>query len=542
VFYLAVAAEKGPIMGKKERRKVDVSTIMDNFKKEIRQGIAEHGKDFLVSIHQKLASVEELYDESDPTESESVDESEMETESEEEEQGASQMDDSSDSTIDSSPAAKTQNPAIEQCDSPQVNKRKIEESPPTSPTPVKKIAIHGNGKCTSLPNQTDNAPMPSIGTYSGKTILKPKNQTPTSCSSTSAEDSPSVPIVKSLMPPIICYNLNVAELCKYAKGKIEYFRIHNLNPTKSVITCKTREEFVKLRGYLSNQKTEFNTFTPKDERKTLLVLKGIHQSYDKEEVEAELRKIGIKVNAVTNLKRGPKGKMHTNFVVDVEKGSDLATICSNTFLLNQKVYWEKFKPKGISQCRNCQQFGHVASNCGMKYRCVKCKGNHGPGNCQRTLENIKDDKVFCVNCLKEGHPANYLGCPKYKEKLEARQKQALKRNQQRIFAMESAKRGIKQGISFAKIAKNIPNSNLTDKDIAAQSIKTNTEATTSKKPWNANSENTSQIFEDSKRLFGTDLLTLLQKARKIVPKNYGRLDDESRSLVLVRLICELCSQ
>ncbi|KAJ6649792.1 hypothetical protein Bhyg_05032, partial [Pseudolycoriella hygida] len=67
--------------------------------------------------------------------------------------------------------------------------------------------------------------------------------------------------------------------------------------------------------------------------------------------------------------------------------------------------------------------GHAASNCNMKYRCMKCLNDHDPGKCPRTeqLELVKargdaneleqfSKEVSCVNCGEIGHPANYKKC------------------------------------------------------------------------------------------------------------------------------------
>ncbi|EZA52006.1 hypothetical protein X777_09440 [Ooceraea biroi] len=48
------------------------------------------------------------------------------------------------------------------------------------------------------------------------------------------------------------------------------------------------------------------------------------------------------------------------------------TIC------NQVIRWEKLRRKNVIQCRRCQRIGPSTANCNLKFRCVKCKGNHNP--------------------------------------------------------------------------------------------------------------------------------------------------------------------
>jgi len=61
------------------------------------------------------------------------------------------------------------------------------------------------------------------------------------------------------------------------------------------------------------------------------------------------------------------------------------------------------------QCKNCQAFGHSASNCFLQYRCVKCADSHQPGNCPRN--NDRNIPLKCANCGQE-HTANFSGCSK----------------------------------------------------------------------------------------------------------------------------------
>ena len=63
------------------------------------------------------------------------------------------------------------------------------------------------------------------------------------------------------------------------------------------------------------------------------------------------------------------------------------------------------------QCYNCQRVGHSSANCNLGYRCVKCTGDHEPGNCPRKAgSNEINEPPSCVN-WNEQHPANFRGCP-----------------------------------------------------------------------------------------------------------------------------------
>lgn len=64
------------------------------------------------------------------------------------------------------------------------------------------------------------------------------------------------------------------------------------------------------------------------------------------------------------------------------------------------------------QCFNCQRFGHSASICRSKPRCLLCGKTHKLNDCEG--KNQTNFVVKCVNCG-ENHAANYGGCEKMKE-------------------------------------------------------------------------------------------------------------------------------
>ena len=66
-----------------------------------------------------------------------------------------------------------------------------------------------------------------------------------------------------------------------------------------------------------------------------------------------------------------------------------------------------FVPKPI-QCFNCQQFGHMQSNCTRPKVCYNCGQQHENKDCTA-------DKPKCTNCKGE-HPSNSKNCPKKIEK------------------------------------------------------------------------------------------------------------------------------
>ncbi|CAG5078573.1 Similar to X-element\ORF2: Probable RNA-directed DNA polymerase from transposon X-element (Drosophila melanogaster), partial [Cotesia congregata] len=80
------------------------------------------------------------------------------------------------------------------------------------------------------------------------------------------------------------------------------------------------------------------------------------------------------------------------------------------YLGSTKVSWDYYRNKRkITQCHNCQEWGHATSNCFAEPACLKCAGNHLTSTCVKTRET----PVHCVNSG-GAHPANFIDCPTYK--------------------------------------------------------------------------------------------------------------------------------
>ena len=83
-------------------------------------------------------------------------------------------------------------------------------------------------------------------------------------------------------------------------------------------------------------------------------------------------------------------------------------------ILNFLIRIQDYKATDIvMQCFRCQNFGHKAEFCHLKYRCVKCTGYHNTRTCD------KDVAQPAMEHCNGDHSANYQGCPeaqKYKER------------------------------------------------------------------------------------------------------------------------------
>jgi hypothetical protein len=92
---------------------------------------------------------------------------------------------------------------------------------------------------------------------------------------------------------------------------------------------------------------------------------------------------------------------------------------------------------GLTQCHNCQQFGHVWANYKPPPRCLWCGGGHLHRECPE--KGNTTSTPTCCNCrLAEGenpHSANYRGCRHAKEEMQKKKSQrTTKIKTRRVFS------------------------------------------------------------------------------------------------------------
>jgi hypothetical protein len=179
------------------------------------------------------------------------------------------------------------------------------------------------------------------------------------------------------------------------------------------VITQTKEDKNKVTEFLKStkgeKKIEFHTFTDADVKTKIFVLKNFfYQTTD--EMLVVLKNSGIPATKVSYLRNNQHDPY---YLVHFEKGKiSLAALNTQHRAIEHCIVkWEKLKTlnKKISQCHNCQRFGHTSSNCGHAYRCVKCTNSHKPTECQRTT---RDENVKCVNCNGD-HSANSKVCKFY---------------------------------------------------------------------------------------------------------------------------------
>lgn len=261
---------------------------------------------------------------------------------------------------------------------------------------------------------------------------------------------------KEKIPPIVTYNINVKDTIKKLNEAIgkNNFSLKKINNNVTHILTSNINNFIKSMEVIKAEKNSYYTYTPNTLKNTTLLLKGVDSSYDAEDIKQAFEELQVSQH-ITKIskyetRRSIKDKRNLNiFLIQINPKSDITVITSIKYILHQSVRFEKLVKSETIQCKNCQRYGHVASNCNMAYRCIKCKDNHGPGECQKT---DRTTEPYCTNCKLVGHPANYRQCPKYLE-LQERRSKVRQQNEEAQFAKKQMyNHYYNPSISYSKIA------------------------------------------------------------------------------------------
>ncbi|KAL4156048.1 hypothetical protein QTP88_000083 [Uroleucon formosanum] len=203
---------------------------------------------------------------------------------------------------------------------------------------------------------------------------------------------------------LFCMNDLKLDNFQGADATIEFCLIQTSNP----------EAYRTLVHYLRNEKAEFHTFQLKEDKPMRIVIRNLHPSTSTEMIKNELEHRLYEVRQVTQVISKIPLPL---FFVDLEPTDHSKEIFKLESILHTKIKIEEpHKPKIISQCQNCQAYGHTKAYCGYSPRCVRCGDDHSSSACP----NSRQDPMRCAFCT-GNHPANYRGCTVYKN-LQQRKK------------------------------------------------------------------------------------------------------------------------
>ena len=164
-----------------------------------------------------------------------------------------------------------------------------------------------------------------------------------------------------------------------------------------------------------------------------LAIKGVPTDITDDEFREFLNLNKISYAKADSLKSKRDGRVLPIFQLEVSDADEAEALHSQNLMCNVTgiVYKvEEFrKPVSVTQCFNCQSFGHSSKNCRSKPKCLICGESHSHKGCL----NKEARKPKCANCMGP-HVASHKGCPEYK-------KQAFRQhvvNNQKSYAAETS--------------------------------------------------------------------------------------------------------
>lgn len=180
---------------------------------------------------------------------------------------------------------------------------------------------------------------------------------------------------------------------------------------KYSVKTETIEDYQALKDFFTNNEIPHYTYTLAHEKTKIAILKGLPPTYTAKEILDELK---TNYDQVTDCKRLTTKNENTNtkypiYLVKFNGGAQFRDILKMNHILHVRVYWEKYDPRNkVTQCYNCQQYGHGARNCSLKPKCLKCGQDHQSRDCKKPRE----DPPCCANCS-EAHLSNSRNCRNY---------------------------------------------------------------------------------------------------------------------------------
>lgn len=279
------------------------------------------------------------------------------------------------------------------------NKRNLSDSSdPRSPDPK----INKNKKLFITKNRFELLQAEPQNTQNSTTDM----QNPTS-------ETPFNPNPIKPPPPVFVKGImNFTDLCTVLIEKIGVDNFFCKSSSDSMkIQTANPDTYRKLIHFLRDQNAQFHTYQLKEDKPTRAVLRNLHPTTPTELIKSELELRLFEVRKVTNVLHKTSKSPLPLFFVDLEPSDHSNDIFKLSSLLHTKIQVEEpYKPKVISQCQNCQDYGHTRAYCGYPSRCVRCSAFHPSTECTKT----RDTPAKCALCSGD-HPANYRGCSVYKE-------------------------------------------------------------------------------------------------------------------------------
>lgn len=234
------------------------------------------------------------------------------------------------------------------------------------------------------------------------------------------DDDDEVLVEKSIkvhIPPITilkCKIEEVHELCKVSK--ISDYSIRKISIGLKLF-LKTKSDYNTICQVLSDQ-YEFFSYATKAEKPYKALLFGLDK-HDPAIIKKRLSEMGLQcLDVKIVIKKNQFNAEYVFYVVYFQRQTITIKELRQQYSIIDylKVRWEfqQAKRSQVTQCYNCQMFGHGASHCRVKTFCSNCAGQHKTVDC-------KEPASKCANCGGP-HKSTFNECPNKANYLNFRQR------------------------------------------------------------------------------------------------------------------------
>jgi hypothetical protein len=180
------------------------------------------------------------------------------------------------------------------------------------------------------------------------------------------------PSNKSGRPPpiVLTSTTNLMQLQRKVKDIVTgNFEFRNIRNGTRIVT-KDMADFSSIKKLLENNNLSYFTFYPKSEKPIKAVIRHLPENTPAEDISDGLVSLGfdvISVKQMTTSRRTPEGTNNINlplFLVTLPRTEKSQELFRLNNLCHIAIKVEAYKAQsGLTQCYNCQQFGHVWANC-----------------------------------------------------------------------------------------------------------------------------------------------------------------------------------
>lgn len=164
-------------------------------------------------------------------------------------------------------------------------------------------------------------------------------------------------------PPVYCQNKSLKDLINLCKsnGIKEGFIVKFIDDQEKAIHTESINTFHAVKKILTENKVQFYSHTPREEKNPLLVLKNLSADYTEVEVKEALLEITPQFKesiTCTRMKFKDSDKLpFAYFRVQLPPNAIAKPLTDCKKILNQTVRWDSYRKHEIFQCHNCQRTG-----------------------------------------------------------------------------------------------------------------------------------------------------------------------------------------